>query len=178
MPMQTQRRRRYKVQPIRNPALGSGWLASSPASLPSRKSGYQLYGRLGGLRGLDGTENLATTGIQSSDRPGRSESRYSQHHPCLRVYTSVNTTESRWNPSSNKLESDRPQHDLSATYVIAQQYSSATFVSLRFSVSRGKIRGVFKRCYYLNFFTSLKLRKSEIAWFESALSRGVPVFSS
>jgi hypothetical protein len=57
----------------------------------------------------------------------------------------------------------RPQHDLSATYVIAQQHSSATFPSLQFSVSRGKIRRAFKRCYYLNFFTCLKLRKSEIA---------------
>ena len=71
------------------------------------------------------------------------------------------------------MEPDRPQQDLSATYVIAQQYSSATFVSLRFSVSQGKIRSAFERCYYLNFFTSLKVRK-----FEIALSRRVPVLSS
>jgi len=38
------------------------------------------------------------------------------------------TRESRRSPNSNKPEHDRPQHDRTAAFVIAQQYSSATFV--------------------------------------------------
>jgi len=46
--------------------------------------------------------------------------------------TYVYTTKPSWNHSSNTLTSDRPQHDRHAACVITQQYSSATFVSLRF----------------------------------------------
>jgi uncharacterized membrane protein len=34
------------------------------------------------------------------------------------------------------VEPDRPQHDWSAAFVIAKQYSFATFVSLRFIPAR------------------------------------------
>ena len=44
----------------------------------------------------------------------------------------VCTRKSSWNPDSNTLEPEWLQHDRPATRVIAQQYSSATFVSLRF----------------------------------------------
>jgi len=37
-----------------------------------------------------------------------------------------------WNPNSNTAESDWPQYGRPAACVIAQQYSSATFVILRF----------------------------------------------
>jgi hypothetical protein len=36
------------------------------------------------------------------------------------------------------LESDQPQHDRSATCVVAQQYSLGTFVSLRFQLPHTK----------------------------------------
>ena len=38
----------------------------------------------------------------------------------------VNTRKSGWNPNSNTMEPDRPQHDRPAACVIAQQYSSAS----------------------------------------------------
>jgi len=48
------------------------------------------------------------------------------------IFIYVCTRESIWNPDSNTLEPERLKHDCPATRVIAQQYSSATFVSLRF----------------------------------------------
>jgi len=46
------------------------------------------------------------------------------------------------------MEHDRPQHDrLPVVTVIAQQYSSATFVSLRFHKRKAKF-GTFQVCYY------------------------------
>jgi hypothetical protein len=54
------------------------------------------------------------------------------------------------NPRSKTLEPDRLQHDRPAACVIAQQYSSATFVSLRFHSRREKF-GKIRKCYYINF---------------------------
>jgi hypothetical protein len=42
------------------------------------------------------------------------------------------------NQNSNTLEPDRPHHDGPAAFVIAQQYSSADFFSLRFHSSKVK----------------------------------------
>ena len=47
------------------------------------------------------------------------------------VRTYVHTRQSSWNPNSNALEPDRPQHDRPAACVIAQQYFSVTLVLLR-----------------------------------------------
>jgi hypothetical protein len=44
----------------------------------------------------------------------------------------------KFDPISNTLENDRPQHDGIAACVIAQQYSSVTFVSLRFHSRKEK----------------------------------------
>jgi hypothetical protein len=63
----------------------------------------------------------------------------------------VCTRQSSWKPSSSTLEPDRPQHDRPAAYVIAQQYSSATFVSLCFHSRKGKIRDVSKMLLFLSF---------------------------
>jgi hypothetical protein len=52
----------------------------------------------------------------------------------------------------NTLEPDRRRHDSMITFVIAQQYSSATFYSLHFHSSQEKIRRWCKKCYFLNFF--------------------------
>jgi len=46
--------------------------------------------------------------------------------------------ESNRDPNSNTVEPDRPQHGWSAAFVIAQQYSFAAFVSLRFHSGKKK----------------------------------------
>jgi hypothetical protein len=56
----------------------------------------------------------------------------------------VYTKQTVWNPNSNTLEHERPQHDLPAAYAIAQQYSSSIFVLLPFHCRKEKIRCVFK----------------------------------
>jgi hypothetical protein len=60
------------------------------------------------------------------------------------------TVESIWKPNSHALESDRPHHAGAAADVIAQQYSSATFVSLR-SHSGKKEIGTFQKFPFLHF---------------------------
>jgi hypothetical protein len=55
------------------------------------------------------------------------------------------------------LEFDQPQHDRPAICVVAQQYSSVTFVSLRFQLPHGKkIGALFKNiiiiCICLRFY--------------------------
>jgi hypothetical protein len=63
------------------------------------------------------------------------------------------------------MEPDRPQHDRSAACVIAQQYSSSTFVSLCFHSRKEKQGARFRKFFFLqivaNFlknFVSRKLR--------------------
>jgi hypothetical protein len=42
-----------------------------------------------------------------------------------------------------------PRHDCDTVCVIAQQYSSTTFVSLRFHFRQEKIRLAFQNCYFI-----------------------------
>jgi hypothetical protein len=63
----------------------------------------------------------------------------------------------------NKLIIDCPQYDRSAAIVIAQQYTSATFVLLRFHSPHENIRHEFKKCYFANFCNIYTLSKSETA---------------
>jgi hypothetical protein len=69
----------------------------------------------------------------------------------------------------NTLELNKPQHDSPAACFIAQQYSFATFISLRSHSVKEKIAVLFKNfiSFFLCFkncarlkFPSLKLRKS------------------
>ena len=53
------------------------------------------------------------------------------------------------------MEPDRLQYDRAAACVIAQQYSSATFVSLRFDSRRGKF-GTIIKYYYISFIYFLQ----------------------
>jgi hypothetical protein len=53
------------------------------------------------------------------------------------------------------MELDRSQHECPATSFIAQQYSSATFVLLRFR-SRQEIFGAFQKFYYFIFLLLFK----------------------
>jgi hypothetical protein len=84
----------------------------------------------------------------------------------------VYTREWSWNANSNTPEPDRPQHDRPATCVIAQQYSSTTFVSLRFYSRKKKIRPRFQKCFIpISFSLALKLRAWNcITW--RCVSRG------
>jgi hypothetical protein len=62
---------------------GGEWSAARPGrTLPPEKTQYPLYRRLSGPQGRSGqAENLAPTGIQSPDRPARSQSLYRLSYP-------------------------------------------------------------------------------------------------
>jgi hypothetical protein len=66
------------------------------------------------------------------------------------------------------LETDRLQHDRSAAWVIAQQYSSTTLVSWRFHSHKEKLGPLFlKKCFYFNILLfERKLRRSEFGSLE------------
>jgi hypothetical protein len=57
------------------------------------------------------------------------------------------TRQSSRNPNSKTAESDGPQCNRSAACVIAQQYSSATFISLHFHYRKEKFVKRFKKGY-------------------------------
>jgi hypothetical protein len=59
-------------------------------------------------------------------------------------------------PNSIVLKPDRPQDDRLAACVIAQQYSSATFVSLCFHYRKGKFGDVLKNVIVSILFALLK----------------------
>jgi len=63
----------------------------------------------------------------------------------------VCTRGSSWNSASSTLEPARPQYNRSATCVIAEQYSSATFVSSRFHSRKKKFSIIFKKCCFFYF---------------------------
>jgi len=70
----------------------------------------------------------------------------------------VHTSELIWNPTSKTLEPDRPQHGSPTDSVVAQQYSSSTFVSLRLHYRKKSVR-VWK-CFFPTFvlnYLNLKL---------------------
>ena len=78
----------------------------------------------------------------------------------------IRTKKSDWNPNSNTLEPDRPRHDRSAAHVIAQQCSSANFVSLRFLFARittarlSKVLLSQSRLFYFSKIACMKLLQS------------------
>jgi hypothetical protein len=65
------------------------------------------------------------------------------------------TLQSSLNPDLNTHEPDRPQHDCPSVCVIAQQYSSANFVSFRFRSRAFQIRVFFKFFKFSWFVKSL-----------------------
>ena len=71
------------------------------------------------------------------------------------------TVESSWKPNSDALGSDRAHNARTVADVIAELYSSTTFVSLR-SHSHNKESGTFQKCHFLHFHfkkcLSLKFR--------------------
>ena len=85
----------------------------------------------------------------------------------------VYTRKSSWNPNSSTLEPDRPQYDHPDAGVIAQQYSSATFVSVCFHSRIERFTALFKAIVFNFLKIFLISRKSEVVWLNIALSRGV-----
>jgi hypothetical protein len=71
---------------------------------------------------------------------------------------------STWNPKSSTLEPDRPQRARPAACVIAQQYSSGTFLWLQFhSLKKKRKKSIaFQKWYHCSFLLS------EIPWLEIA----------
>jgi uncharacterized protein (DUF1499 family) len=67
------------------------------------------------------------------------------------------------NPSSNSLESDRPQHGRPNACVAAQQDSSATFDSLHFHSCKDMSETSFQNVIISFFLTFLELQKPEPA---------------
>jgi hypothetical protein len=63
----------------------------------------------------------------------------------------------------NTLEPEGLLHVCPAACVIAQQYSSATVVSLRFHFPQGKIQCAFQKCFLLIFVGVFRSRKTELA---------------
>jgi hypothetical protein len=98
-------------------------------------------------------------------RSGRSD-----FYVCVRIWLTryVYTEGSSWNLSSNTLELYWLQHDCPADCVIAQQYSSTTFDSLRFC-SRKEKNCAFSKMLFQGFkclkknCVSLKLRSRRVS---------------
>ena len=75
---------------------------------------------------------------------------YTHTHTHTHTHTYVRTCKPIWNIASKILEHDRLQHDRPATCVIAQQHSSATFVSFNFHSRMKKISPRFTAV--INFY--------------------------
>jgi hypothetical protein len=77
----------------------------------------------------------------------------------------------RLKPNTNTLESHRPQNHHLAACVFAQQYSSATFISLRFHSRKEKFSAHFKHIiisiFYFFEIVSLKLSDLKLCKSES-----------
>jgi hypothetical protein len=66
-------------------------------------------------------------------------------------------SESFGNQNSNTRASDQPKHDRPTECVIAQQYSSTKFVSLRFHYRKGKVSVRLKTPFFFRFFFPFKV---------------------
>jgi hypothetical protein len=73
----------------------------------------------------------------------------------------IYTKQSSWNSNFSTLEPDGQQRDCPTVFVIAQQYSPATFVSLPFHSRKEKL-GAFKKYYCSIFCFFKKCLESEI----------------
>jgi hypothetical protein len=90
--------------------------------------------------------------LRKSELSYRWSNLYVRMHVCSR--------ESNLNPHSNTLEPDRPQHVRPAASVTAQQYSSATCVSMRLQSLKEEFGTSFKNAIIPLIFLFLTLRYS------------------
>jgi hypothetical protein len=68
------------------------------------------------------------------------------------LYIYVYTGQFTGNPNSNTRERVQPQHDCTAACVIAQQYSSTTFISQYFHSGKKKFSMHFEKFVFLSVF--------------------------
>jgi hypothetical protein len=80
------------------------------------------------------------------------------------------TRESSWKQRCNTLELDRLQHDIPAAFVIAQQYSFAKFMSLRFHSRKEALGASFKYVIISSDLVLKKLPKIRIAHLQTSKS--------
>jgi hypothetical protein len=83
-------------------------------------------------------------------------------------------------PTLNTLESDRPQYDRPATCSLAQEYSSGTFVSMRFLSRKEKSCAWYQKRDYFQFFplqiyVRPKLRNFKLCKSGETCNRELPV---
>ena len=82
----------------------------------------------------------------------------------------MHTKGTSWNPKSNTLQHKRPLNEHLSICVIAQQYSSAICISLRFHSHNGKFCACFKNFialfYFLKNYVCLKLRNLKLCKLE------------
>jgi hypothetical protein len=157
-----------------------GWVVNAPPRplYPRENPGTHCIGGWVDPRaGLNGCGKSRPTGIRSPDRPVLSESLYRLRYtgPPYAVVPFGRFGANRilrkswvwpymcsWNPNSNALEQDRPQHDL--THLIC--YRPAIFFRHLFlvplSFPHRKLWRILK-IIIISIFLLLKLRKSEIA---------------
>ena len=81
----------------------------------------------------------------------------------LYLYIHTYIRESRWNSKSDTLGHDRLQHDRPVACVITQQYSSATFVLLRFDSRAEKFGALLKMLFHFFFFYFVQILSFWIA---------------
>ena len=82
---------------------------------------------------------------------------------CIWSNTCAYITKSSWNPNTNTLEPDWPQHDRPAGCVIAQQYSSSTCVSRSFHSRKEKFGArLTNLVIYIYTYFLIKLLRPEI----------------
>jgi len=74
-------------------------------------------------------------------------------------YLYIVIRESSVNPSSNSLESDRPQHGRPNACVVAQKDSSATLDSLHFYSCKDMSNASFQIVIIISFFNFLRIAK-------------------
>ena len=82
--------------------MGVGGQSHAPAAFyPPRNTRYPFYGRLGRPQGRsERAENLAHTGIRSSDRPARSQSLYRLSYRAHFIYIVQIITDKRGNTNT------------------------------------------------------------------------------
>jgi hypothetical protein len=70
------------------------------------------------------------------------------------IYRPIYTKRMQLNPNSNIIEPDGPPNNRPASCVIAQQYSSSTFLSLRFQTLIAKFEAPLQKYCYFTFLYS------------------------
>jgi len=111
---------------------GGEWSAArSGRTLPPERTQYPLYRRLGWPQGRSGrAENLAPTGIQSPDRPARSQSlyrlTYSAHYYTTTATTTTTSTNNNNNNNNNVITCSKIIQNIPLRYNVSYKLSGGS----------------------------------------------------